>query len=53
LENVESSLSKIASAVPIAAVTLSAYDPSADADGSGAEAAIRLLSSTARRAGEA
>jgi arginase len=53
LEQVESSLSMIASSLTIAAVTLSAYDPSSDVDSSGAEAAIQLLCSAARLAGRA
>ena len=43
VEQMESALSMIGRVLPIAGITLSAYDPAADTDGKAARAAIRLL----------
>jgi arginase len=48
LEDVEYALSEIAREFSIAAITLSAYDPSADTSENAAQAAIRLISTAAR-----
>lgn len=47
IDDVEYALSRIAAELPIAALTLSAYDPGVDEDGAAARAAIRLISSAA------
>ena len=47
IRDVEHALSAIAGALPVAAVTVSAYDPSVDTDGSAAKAAIRLICTAA------
>ena len=46
----ESAVSIIGALVPIAGITLSAYDPAADADGSAARAAIRVVCAAVRAA---
>lgn len=43
VQEIESSLSAIGQILPIAGITLSAYDPNADPDGRAARAAIRVL----------
>jgi len=50
IEDLESSLSTIGRALPIAGITLSAYDPAADSDGRAGRAAIRVLRAAARAA---
>lgn len=50
IEALESALSLIGSLLPIAGITLSAYDPSADRDGNAARAAIRAVCATVRAA---
>ena len=50
VEELESALSTIGGAVPIAGITLSAYDPAADTDGSAGRAAIRIVCAAARAA---
>ena len=52
LEDIEYALSEIARELRIIAVTLSAYDPAADASRHAARAAIRLISAAARAAGQ-
>jgi arginase len=52
IEDVEYALSLIGQNFEIAGVTLSAYEPAADADGRAARAAIRLLCTAARIAGD-
>lgn len=52
VEDVEYALTEIADELRIAAVTLSAYDPSADTNGAAAMAAIRLIGTAARLAGQ-
>jgi arginase len=52
VEEVEFALSVIASDFCIAAITLSAYDPTADSDGNAARAAIRLVCAAAALARE-
>ena len=47
IRDVEYALSAIAGALPVAAVTVSAYDPSVDTDGSAAKAAIHLICTAA------
>ena len=47
IQDVEYALSAIAGALPVAAVTVSAYDPSVDTNGGAAKAAIRLICSAA------
>jgi arginase len=51
VEDVEHAISLIRQEFEIAAVTLSAYEPSADADGRAAQAAIRLVCTAADTAG--
>lgn len=53
LEDVEYALSEIGRDFRIAAVTLSAYDPALDTSGDAARAAIRLIATAARIAGQA
>jgi arginase len=53
LEDMDFALSEIARTLRIAGVALTAYDPAADTDGAAAAAAIRLISSAARLAGQA
>jgi arginase len=53
IEDVEYALSQIAGELPIAGVTLSAYDPEADTNGAAARAAIRLVCAAAGLAGRA
>jgi arginase len=53
LEDVEYALMEIARAFRIGAVTLSAYDPAGDTSDHAARAAIRLISTAARVAGQA
>ena len=43
VEQMEGALTSIGRTLPIAGVTLSAYDPAADSDGKAAQAAIRML----------
>lgn len=50
IEDLESSLATIGRVLPIAGITLSAYDPAADADGRAGKAAIRVLRAAARAA---
>jgi arginase len=52
VEDVEFALSAVASELRIAALTLSAYDPTADTDGAAARAAIRLICAAAALVGE-
>ena len=47
IEDIEYALSLIAAALPLAALTLSAYDPGADMEGQAATAAIRLVCTAA------
>lgn len=47
IEDVEHALSQIARLLPVAGLTLSAYDPGVDAEGEAAEAAIRLICTAA------
>ncbi len=48
IEDMEFALALIGSRLPIAGVTLSAYDPAGDADGRAASAAIRLVGAALR-----
>lgn len=50
IEDLESCLATIGRIIPIAGITLSAYDPAADADGRAGKAAIRVLRGAARAA---
>ena len=50
VEGLESALSIIGALVPIAGVTLSAYDPAADSEGKAAQAAIRVVCAAVRAA---
>ena len=50
VEQMEAALTSIGRRLPIAGITLSAYDPAADSDGKAAQAAIRLLCAAARAA---
>ncbi|HEU4747265.1 MAG TPA: arginase family protein [Gemmatimonadaceae bacterium] len=50
VDQMETALSMIGRALPIAGITLSAYDPAADTDGNAAMAAIRLLTAAVRAA---
>jgi arginase len=52
LEDMDFALSEIARTLPIAGVALTAYDPAADTDGAAGAAAVRLISSAARLAGQ-
>lgn len=52
LEDMDYALSEIAKSVRIAGVSLTAYDPAADADGVAARAAIRLVCAAATLAGQ-
>jgi len=52
LEDMDFALSEIARTLRIAGVALTAYDPAADTDGAAAAAAIHLISSAARLAGQ-
>lgn len=47
IEDVEYALSRIGGELPIAGLTLSAYDPSTDREGAAAKAAIRLICTAA------
>ncbi len=47
IDDVEYALSHIAGELPVVALTVSAYDPSVDADGEAAKAAIRLICTAA------
>ena len=50
IEALESALSLIGNLRPVAGITLSAYDPSADGDGTAARAAIRAICAAVRAA---
>ncbi|MFL5640023.1 MAG: arginase family protein [Gemmatimonadaceae bacterium] len=52
VDDVEYALTQISDEFNIAAVTLSAYDPTADTNGAAASAAIRLIATAARLAGQ-
>jgi len=53
LEDVEYALTQIAETSHVVGIALTAYDPSADAHGAAASAAIRLISTAATLAGQA
>ena len=53
LEDMEYALVQIARVFRISGVALTAYDPAADRDGAAAKAAIKLVSTAARLAGQA